>query len=114
MNQNLEDMLCMYVMDQHKNWEEFLPLVEFTYKKSYQSTIKMVTLDFPYGRPCETPLIGDRLEDRVLVEPEEIQEMEYQMKSIIKGVKETWYRKKSYVDAHRVDCSYEVGDRVSL
>jgi hypothetical protein len=28
-NQILEDILCMYVMDQQKNWEEFFPLVEF-------------------------------------------------------------------------------------
>ena len=28
-NQTLEDMLRMYVMDQQKHWEEFLPLVEF-------------------------------------------------------------------------------------
>ena len=34
-NQNLEDMLCMYVMDQQKCWEEFLPLVEFAYNNSY-------------------------------------------------------------------------------
>jgi hypothetical protein len=38
-NQTLEDMLHMYVMDQHKRWEEFLPLVEFAYNNSYQSTI---------------------------------------------------------------------------
>ena len=46
MNQNLEDMLRMYVMDQKKSWEEFLPLVEFAYKNSYQSTIKMVPFEF--------------------------------------------------------------------
>jgi hypothetical protein len=33
MNQTLEDMLCMYVMDQQNCWEEFLPLVEFTYQQ---------------------------------------------------------------------------------
>jgi hypothetical protein len=49
MNQNLEDMLCMYVMDQQKCWEEFLPLVEFTYNNSYQSTIKMAPFEFLYG-----------------------------------------------------------------
>ena len=38
-NQTLEDMLRMYMMDQQKRWEEFLPLVEFTYNNSYQSTI---------------------------------------------------------------------------
>ena len=49
MNQTLEDMLRMYVMDQQKHWEEFLPLVEFTYNNSYQSTIKMAPFKFIYG-----------------------------------------------------------------
>ena len=76
MNQTLEDMLRMYVMDQQKRWEEFLPLVEFAYNNSYQSTIKMAPFEFLYGRPCRTPLSWDRLEDRVLVGPKVIQEME--------------------------------------
>jgi hypothetical protein len=75
-NQTLEDMLRMYVMDQQKRWEEFIPLVEFAYNNSYQSTIKMAPFEFLYGRPCRTPLSWDRLEDRVLVGPEAIQEME--------------------------------------
>ena len=41
MNQILEDMLRMYVMDQKRCWEEFLPLVEFAYNNNYQSTVKM-------------------------------------------------------------------------
>jgi transposase InsO family protein len=88
MNQTLEDMLRMYVMDQQKRWEEFLPLVEFTYNNSYQSTIKMAPFEFLYGRPCRTPLSWDRLEDRVLVGPEAIQEMEEQMQSIRQRIKE--------------------------
>jgi hypothetical protein len=36
------------------------------------------------------------------------------MKTIIQRIKEAWDRQKSYVDLHRVDCSYEVGDRVFL
>jgi transposase InsO family protein len=59
MNQTLEEMLRMYVMDQQKRWEEFLPLVEFAYKNSYQSTIKMAPFEFLYGRPCWTPLSWD-------------------------------------------------------
>jgi transposase InsO family protein len=69
MNQTLEDMLRMYVMDQQKNWEEFLLLVEFTYNNSYQSTIKMMPFEFLYGRLCQTHLSWDQLEDRVLVGP---------------------------------------------
>jgi hypothetical protein len=48
-NQILEDMLCMYMMDQQKHWEEFLPLVEFVYNDSYQGTIKMAYFEFLYG-----------------------------------------------------------------
>jgi hypothetical protein len=60
MNQTLEDMLRMYVMDQQKRWEEFLPLVEFAYNNNYQSTIKMAPFEFLYGRLCRTPLSWDR------------------------------------------------------
>ena len=56
----------------------------------------------------------DRLEDRVLVGPEVIQEMEEQMQTIRQRIKEAQDRQKSYADAHRVDRSYEVGDRVFL
>jgi hypothetical protein len=69
-------MLRMHLMDQQKSWEEFLPLVEFSYNESYQSTIKMVPFKFSYGRPCQTPLIWDWLADRVQVGPEAIQELE--------------------------------------
>ena len=59
-------------------------------------------------------LSWDRLEDRVLVGPEVIQEMEEQMQTIRQRIKEAQDRQKSYADAHRVDRSYEVGDRVFL
>jgi transposase InsO family protein len=49
MNQILEDMLQMYVMDQQKHWEEFFPLVEFSYNNSYQSIINMASFEFLYG-----------------------------------------------------------------
>jgi hypothetical protein len=74
----------------------------------------MAPFEFPYGRPCQTPLSWDRLEDRVQVGPEAIQEMEEQMKTIRPRVKEAQDRQKNYVDAHRVDRSYEVSDRVFL
>ena len=77
MNHTLEYMFHMYMMDQHKRWEEFFPLVEFTYNNNYQSTIKMTLFEFLYGRPCQMPLSWDWLEDRVLMGLKAIQEMEY-------------------------------------
>jgi hypothetical protein len=114
MNQTLEDMLCMYLMDQQKNWEEFLPLVEFAYNNSYQRTIKMAPFDFLYKKPCQMPLSWDQLEDRVVVGPEAIQEMEYQMKIIRKGIKEVQDQQNSYVNVQRVDRNYKFGYRIFL
>jgi hypothetical protein len=44
------------------------------------------------------PLSWDRLEDRVLVRPDEIQEMEDKMKTSRQRIKEVQDRHKSYVD----------------
>jgi hypothetical protein len=78
----------MYVMEQQMCWEEFLPLVEFSYNNSYQSIVKMGPFEFLYGRSCQTPLSWDRIEDRVLVGPKVFQEMEDQMKTIRQMIKE--------------------------
>jgi hypothetical protein len=40
-NQIIEDMLIMCVMDQPSKWEDYLHLVEFTYKNGYQTSLKM-------------------------------------------------------------------------
>jgi hypothetical protein len=59
-------------------------------------------------------LSWDRLEDRILVGPKVIQEMEEQIKTIRQRIKEAQARQKSYADVHCVDRSYKVGDRVFL
>jgi transposase InsO family protein len=75
-NQVMEDMLRMYVMDNQTHWERYLYLVEFAYNNSFYSSIRMPPYEALYGRPCRTPLSWERLEDRVTVGPELIQEME--------------------------------------
>jgi hypothetical protein len=72
----MKDMLRMYVMDNQTHWEKYLPLVEFTYNNSFHSSIGMPPYEALYGRPCRTSLSWERLEDRVTVGPELIQEME--------------------------------------
>jgi hypothetical protein len=110
----MEDMLRMYVMDNQTQWEKYLPLVEFAYNNSYHSSIGMPPYEALYGRPCRMPLSWDRLEDRVTVGLELIQEMEEQVIQIRQRLKEAHDRQKSYVDAHRTDRSYEVGDQVFI
>jgi hypothetical protein len=38
------------------SWEEHLPLAEFSYNNSYQSSIKMTPFEALYGRKCRSPI----------------------------------------------------------
>ena len=48
--QTLEDLLRSYVLEFGGNWEDLLPLVEFTYNNSHQTTIDMAPYEALYGR----------------------------------------------------------------
>eukprot|EP00253_Pinus_taeda_P013056 PITA_13056 len=61
-----------------------------------------------------TPLSWDQLENRVIIGPELIHEMEAQVRQIRQRLKEAQDRQKSYADAHRTDRRYEVGDQVFI
>jgi hypothetical protein len=43
-------MLRIHVMHYPKKWEDYLPLVEFTYNNGYQESLKMGPFEALYGR----------------------------------------------------------------
>jgi len=47
-NRILEYMLRMYVMHQHQKWEEYLPLVEFSYNNGYHESLRMSLFEALY------------------------------------------------------------------
>jgi hypothetical protein len=55
-NQILEDMLRACALDFGGSWEEHLPLAEFSYNNSYQSSIQMAPFEALYGRKCLSPI----------------------------------------------------------
>ena len=54
--QILEDMLRACVLDFGGSWSDYLPLAEFAYNNSFQSSIGMAPYEALYGRPCRAPL----------------------------------------------------------
>ena len=56
--QTLEDLLGSCVLEFRGNWEDLLPLMEFTYNNSHQATIGMTSYEALYGRKCRTPFVG--------------------------------------------------------
>ncbi|GJR89984.1 putative reverse transcriptase domain-containing protein [Tanacetum coccineum] len=51
--QTLEDMLRACVIDFGKSWDRHLPLVEFSYNKSYHASIKAAPFEALYGRKLQ-------------------------------------------------------------
>ncbi len=59
--QILEDMLRACVIEFEGSWDTHLPLIEFAYNNSYQSSIGMPPYEALYGRKCKTPLCWDEV-----------------------------------------------------
>jgi hypothetical protein len=55
-HQIIEDMLRMHVMHQPKKWEDYLPLVDFSYNNGYHESLKMSPFEVLYGRQCKIPI----------------------------------------------------------
>ncbi|KAH9311968.1 hypothetical protein KI387_027003, partial [Taxus chinensis] len=113
-NQDLEDMLRMYYMDQQYKWEEYLPLVEFAYNNTYHASLKMTPFEELYERKCRTPVSWDSIEDREVIGPEILTEMEQQVKLIRECLEEVADRQQSYTDLKRVDRKFKLGEKVFL
>ena len=75
-------------MDRQYQWETYLPLVEFAYNNSYQSTIKMAPFEASYGYKCRTLVSWNCLEDRIIIGPEMLKEMKEQIIQIHQRLKE--------------------------
>ncbi|KAK8512376.1 hypothetical protein V6N12_037376 [Hibiscus sabdariffa] len=114
MIQILEDMLRACVIDFGKNWERSIPLVEFAYNNSYQSSIQMAPFEAVYGRRCRTPLCWSGLGENKVLGPQMIQDTEKQVRVIHDRLKQAFDRQKAYADTKRRDIRHEVGDKVFL
>jgi hypothetical protein len=78
-NQVLEDMMRMHVMHQPKKWEDYLPLVDFSYNNGYQGSLKMIPFEGLYGRQCNIPISWNNLVDIFTIGPDMLKEMEQQV-----------------------------------
>ena len=72
--QTLEDMLRACVIDFGGNWDNHLPLIEFSYNNSYHSSIEAAPFEALYGRKCRTPVCWAEIGESQLSGPEIVQE----------------------------------------
>ncbi|EOY21594.1 Uncharacterized protein TCM_013479 [Theobroma cacao] len=107
-------MLRACVIDFIGSWDRHLPLVEFAYNNSFQSSIGMAPYEALYGRKCRTPLCWDEVGERKLVRVELIELTNDKIKVIRERLKVAQDRQKSYADKRRKDLEFEIDDKVFL
>jgi len=112
--QSLEDLLRSCVLDHLGNWNDVLPLVEFTYNNSYPSSIGMTPYEKLYGRRCITPLCWYQDGEAFVLGPEFLQQTTSKVQLIQERMRATQSRQKSYADKRRRPLEFEEGDHVFL
>ena len=80
--QVLEDMLRSCVIDYEGSWDRHIPLVEFVYNNSFQSSIGMAPYEDLYGIKCRTPLCWTELSEKKIISPHLIRETKEKVKVI--------------------------------
>ncbi|XP_060667188.1 uncharacterized protein LOC132799398 [Ziziphus jujuba] len=90
------------------NWNVYLPLAEFTYNKSYHSSIEMSPYEALYGRQCRTPLCWNETGERKLLGLEIVQATVDKVNIIWTKLKAAQDRQKSYADVHRKDLEFKL------
>ncbi|XP_063947582.1 uncharacterized protein LOC135152053 [Daucus carota subsp. sativus] len=107
-------MLRSCALDFKGNWDEHLPLVEFSYNNSYHASIGMPLYEALYGRKCRSPIYWDEVGERKVIGPELIQQTKEAVDVIRSRLIAAQDRQQKYADPHRKDVEYEIGESVLL
>ncbi|GJY11253.1 putative reverse transcriptase domain-containing protein [Tanacetum coccineum] len=112
--QTLEDMLRACMIDFGGSWDVHLSLAEFSYNKSYHTSIQCAPFEALYGRKCRSPVLWAEIGEGSLIGPELVQETTDKVVVIKEKLKAARDRQKSYADNRCKPLEFEVGDRVML
>ena len=87
LNQVLEDMLRGCVMEFSGSWDKYIPLMEFAYNNSFQSSIGIAPYEALCGRKCRTPVCWTELNDHKVIGPDIVKDTEEKVQVIRKRLK---------------------------
>ena len=66
----LEDMLWGCVKEFPRSWDMYIPLMEFAYNNSYQSSIGMAPYEALFSKKCRTPVCLTKLNEHKVIGPD--------------------------------------------
>ncbi|KAJ0918249.1 putative nucleotidyltransferase, Ribonuclease H [Helianthus annuus] len=112
--QTIEDMLRACVIDFEGNWDDHLPLIEFSYNNNYHTSINAAPFEALYGRKCRTPVCWAEIGEKQLSRPEIVRETTNKIIQVKERLKAACDRQKSYANNRRKPLEFQVGDKVLL
>jgi hypothetical protein len=107
-------MLRVCALDFRGSWEEHLPLAEFSYNNSYQSSIQMAPFEPLYGRKCRSPICWYETGASKEFHLDYVKEKQHVIDIIQDRLKIAQSHQKSYADLKRRLWEPQVGDMVYL
>ncbi|KAG8491003.1 hypothetical protein CXB51_014135 [Gossypium anomalum] len=114
--QILKDMLRCCILEFCGSWERYLPLIEFAYNNSFQSSIKMAPYEALYGCKFRTPLFWTELSESKIFEVDLIKDAEQKVKVSRESLKAASDRQKSFGRKGKLSPRfigpYEISERV--
>nr|GEX21276.1 reverse transcriptase domain-containing protein [Tanacetum cinerariifolium] len=111
---NIEKLVQLYLKEIVCSWDRHLPLVEFSYNKSYHASIKAAPFEALYRRKCRSPVCWSEVGDSQLTSLEFIRETTEKIVQIKSWLLTARSRQKSYADVRRKLMEFEVDDMVML
>ena len=94
--------------------DRYIPLMEFSYNNSFQSSIGMAPYEALYDRKCRALVCWTELNEHKVIGPDIMKDTEKKVHVIWERLKAASDRQKSYAYLKMRDTTYEVGDKVFL
>nr|XP_009760663.1 PREDICTED: uncharacterized protein LOC104212984 [Nicotiana sylvestris] len=107
-------MLRDCILELGGSWYAYLPLAEFAYNNSFQSSIQIAPCEALYGRRCRSPIGRFEAGETNLWGPDLVQEAMDKVQLIRQRLLTAQSRQKSYADKRRRGLVFTIGDKVFL
>lgn len=88
----------MYVIYPERRWEDYLPIVEFSYKNGYEESLRISPFEALYVWSYNTAISWSDPVNRVLIGPYMLAKREQEMQVIKNNLKASVDRKMCYED----------------
>jgi hypothetical protein len=105
-------MLRAYVLEHQGSWDKNLPWADFSYNNSYQESLKMAPFKVLYGHRCRTPLNWIEPGEKVIFEPDIVEEAKATVSRIQENLKAAKSRQETYANKRRRPLEFEDGNHV--